>query len=81
MALGEEELFQYIRDELGADVAALSAQSRLFSQGVIDSFALVSLMTFIERQCSIRIRPDEVTLDNFDSVDRILDFIRRKAQD
>ncbi|MGB0220259.1 MAG: acyl carrier protein [Sinimarinibacterium flocculans] len=79
MKLTEESLLQFLRDELGVDVAAIDGTTPLFSRGLIDSFALVSLMTFVESSAGLRIRPDEVTLDNFDSVDRILGFVEHRA--
>lgn len=79
MKLTEESLLQFLRDELDVDVAAIDGTTPLFSRGLIDSFALVSLMTFVESSAGLRIRPDEVTLDNFDSVDRILGFVEHRA--
>lgn len=79
MKLTEESLLQFLRDELGVDVAAIDGTTPLFSRGLIDSFALVNLMTFVESSAGLRIRPDEVTLDNFDSVDRILGFVEHRA--
>ena len=38
-------------------------------------------MTFLESQCGFRIGPMEVTLDNVDSVERILQFAERKQQE
>ena len=79
MKLTEQSLLQFIQDELGVDTSAVKADTPLFSQGVIDSFALVSLMTYVESGCGFRIRPDEVTLDNFDSIERILAFVQRRS--
>ena len=53
----------------------------LFSSGIVDSFAPITLMTFLESQCGFRIGPMEVTLDNVDSVERILQFAERKQQE
>jgi acyl carrier protein len=52
-----------------------------FSSGIVDSFAPITLMTFIESQCGVRIGPMEGTLDNFDAVERILQFAERKQQE
>ena len=47
------------------DTAALNARTPLFSEGIIDSFALVTLLSFVEESCGFRVRPDEVTLENY----------------
>ena len=53
----------------------------LFSSGIVESFAPITLMTFLESQCGFRIGPMEVTLHNFDSVERVLQFAERKQQE
>ncbi len=78
MALTHDELVQFLDTELGVDTADISRETELFSSGIIDSFALVTLITFIEKQCSFRVSPVEVNLDNMDSIDRILTYVDRK---
>lgn len=75
-------LLNYLQTELGVETAALQDEQPLFSAGVIDSFSLVSLLAFIEEQCGIRVRPDDVTLENFDSLARMTAYVaRRIAED
>ena len=77
----EELLLRFLGDDLNIDTAGITSADPLFSTGIIDSFALITLMTFIESQCGFRIGPMEVTLDNFDSIERILQFTARKTGD
>ena len=77
--LTEASIKLYMSDTLAIDTAPINPQTPLFSDGIIDSFALVSLLTLVEESCGIRVRPDEVTLENFDSIERILAFVRKKA--
>jgi len=72
-----EELLGFLRDELGVDTSDVDEHTPLFSSGVVDSFSLVSVLTFIETQTGVRVGAMDVTLDNFDSVKRILAFIER----
>ena len=53
----------------------------MFSSGLIDSFSLVTLMSFIENAGEVSIDPSDVTLDNFDSIERIIQFISRKKDE
>ena len=62
----------------GVDTADIEGDTELFSSGLIDSFALVTLMTFIETEGSFRINPAEVNLENLDTIDRILAFANSK---
>jgi acyl carrier protein len=75
--LTQEDLVAYMEQELGVDIADVGPDTALFSSGVIDSFALVSLITFIEEKCRFRVNPMDVSLDNMDSIDRILGYVRR----
>ncbi|MCG3181129.1 MAG: hypothetical protein BIFFINMI_03503 [Phycisphaerae bacterium] len=78
--IDSNSLRAYLRDVLRADMARLpDDDAPLISSGVIDSFALVDLVAFLERSGGFRIRPGEVRLDNLDSVARILAFCRSKG--
>ena len=75
MGITSEKIMHFMTDSLDVDLEGLDADTLLFSTGVIDSFALVSLMTFLESECEIRISPEAVTLENFDSVNKIIGFV------
>ena len=75
MPLSLDQLKQFLEDELGVDVVDITEDTPLFSSGIVDSFALVSLMTFVESEADITISPSDVNLDNFDSMSRILRYV------
>ena len=74
MALTAGNLMSYLRDELGVDTKDIEVVTPLFSSGVIDSFGLVQLITYIEDQCGLRVSANDVNLDNLDSIERILAY-------
>ncbi len=78
MALSFEDFRRFLVDELGVEDDNLAGSTPLFSSGIIDSFSLVTLMTFIENSGEVSILPSDVTLENFDSIDRITQFISTK---
>ena len=75
MAINRETLLEYFDEQMGLDTTEIDDQTLLFSSNVLDSFSLVDLMMFIEKEAFIKIEPSEVTLDNFDSVERIFNFV------
>lgn len=75
-----QDLTAFLESELGVDTSDIDQSTPLFSGGIIDSFALVSLITFLERKCSFRMSPLDVTLDNLDSIERILAFVGSAVQ-
>jgi acyl carrier protein len=64
-----------MEQELGIDTSEIDHDTLLFSTGVIDSFSLVSLLTFVEVKYEFRIGPTDVNLANFDSLGRMLAYI------
>ncbi|MCB1749631.1 MAG: acyl carrier protein [Gammaproteobacteria bacterium] len=79
MAMNADTLLTFLADDLDVDTADIAPDTLLFSTGIVDSFALVSLMTFLESECGMRISPEDVNLDNFDSIERILAYVERAA--
>ena len=77
MEITSEKLMEFLEHELAVDIADVHENTPLFSTGIVDSFAIISLMTYLETEGGIRIDPDDVNLDNMDSIGRILDFVAR----
>jgi len=78
MTLSYADLSRFIEDELAVE-SELAEDTLLFSSGLIDSFSLVSLMSYIEDEAVVRIAPADVKLENFDSIGRILAYLNRAA--
>ena len=72
MALDRDHLCRYLHKKQGLDLADFEDTTLLFSSGIIDSFSMVDLIMFIEDTTGLRVHPADVTLDNFDSIERIL---------
>lgn len=67
----------YIVDEFGIDANSLQNDTSLFSSGLLDSFSMVDLLSFVEKLTARKFRVVDVNLDNLDSIDRIVAFIER----
>ena len=50
---------------------ALNDDTKLFSGGLIDSLSVIELVSFVESEIGCAIPPAAITLENFDSIDRI----------
>jgi len=57
----------------------LAVDTPLFSSGIIDSLNLLQLVTFVEQQCGFKVAAEELTLEHWDSVERILAYIGRRS--
>lgn len=54
--------------------------SSLVGQGIIDSLGIFLLTGYIEERFRIKIKQDDLILENFDSVDTIKNLILAKLQ-
>lgn len=51
----------------------------LLSSGILDSLGAVSLVNFIEEETGLEIPPEDVTLENFLSIDAIEAYLNRRS--
>lgn len=68
-----DDLRQFLKEDLSIE-ETFEDDDPLFSSGLLDSVAMMSLITFIEEKTGGDVRPADVTLDNFDSLSRITDY-------
>jgi acyl carrier protein len=74
----EQKLIQFIQREFLADPnSAITPDTKLISSGLIDSFSLVSLQRFIEKEFGKRIPAPKITAESFDSVRQMLQVIEQ----
>jgi acyl carrier protein len=77
MPINENEVMEFLNVELGVDTADIASDTPLFSSGVVDSFSMVSLITFIEERCQTRLNPMDISLNNMDTINGIVRFAAR----
>jgi D-alanine--poly(phosphoribitol) ligase subunit 2 len=56
------------------DRDSLDDNTELFSSGLIDSLSVMDLVCFVEREIGHSVPPADITLENFNSVSRIVAF-------
>jgi acyl carrier protein len=52
----------------------------MIDEGIIDSFGLVEIATFLEQEFHISITDTDMIRDNFGSVNKIVKFVSRKRE-
>lgn len=52
--------------------------TKILSEHVIDSLGIIDLITFIESKYQIKMSQGELTMDNLDSIQSIVNFIKSK---
>ena len=72
----ETKLIEFIREEfLSNPAAVITPDTKLISSGLIDSFSLVSLQVFIEKEFGKRIPAPRITAESFDTVRQMIEII------
>lgn len=79
MALTRDSLREYLATKTRADLNKIDDDGELFSTGVIDSFTMVDLVTFLSAQTGSRVGMADISIENFDSVNRILKFVQSRG--
>ncbi len=80
MNLDPTRLAEFVARRFSLDPAELTPSTPLFSSGLLDSFHLLELISHLEEQAGIRISPGEISLENLDSLERILRFVDGKVR-
>lgn len=78
MMIDHARLLSDVRELSGLNGEA-TIDTPLFSSGALDSVAMLSLIALVEESAGIEIHAEDVTLDNFDSVERIVRFAESRA--
>ena len=64
---------EYLEEDAEQEV---NENTPLISSGIVDSFSMVSLKTFLEKKFSIKIPDDKATPDAFDTVNNMLNLLK-----
>lgn len=64
----------FIKTELKPPVP-VEFDSPLIQQGIVDSLAVLILIGFIGERFGVEINPEDVQLENFESINRIRDLV------
>jgi acyl carrier protein len=73
----KEALRTVLVTQFRIDRNSLDDNTGLFSGGLIDSLSVMDLVCFVEGQIGKAITPTEITLENFDSIARIIAFAHK----
>lgn len=78
MSITREELVTFLSNHTRADLSDVEDSTELFSTGLVDSFAMVELLMLLEKALPGKVGPDDISVDNLDSIERILSFVESR---
>lgn len=72
----KEQIRAFLKENGAApEMTEYSDSESLLEAGVIDSAAMIDLITFLEKTYKVSIDEDDMIPENFDSIDAIVDYI------
>ena len=76
MMNAREKIKFYIAESLGIDLSKIADDAPLFSSGIIDSFALVELLAFLENDLNVEIDITDIDIDQLDTIDGLVQMVK-----
>ena len=73
-------LIQFIVDNYMVEEDEVPHDRSLVDEGIIDSFGLVEIASFIEREFAVAVLEADMTRENFGSVNKLVAFIQRRSE-
>ncbi len=74
----QSKLLEFITRSFMVEREEIDLSKSMIDEGIIDSFGLIEIATFLENKFHITITEDKMIRANFGSVHKIVDFIERE---
>lgn len=76
-----DKLRAYVLDTylFTSDQTALGNDDSFLDKGIIDSTGIMELVMFLEEQFGVKVDDAELLPENFDSINRLAQFVARKT--
>ena len=74
----KETIRNFILDSI--NIPGLNDDDNLFESGIVNSLFAVQLMTFLEKSFNIEVTMDDLSMENFESVNATSSFVERKQK-
>lgn len=73
-----EELRKFISEITFTDVEKIKEDTLLFEEGIFDSLGFLSLVSFLNEEYGVDVTNDELSEDNFKSINAVVEYIAKK---
>ena len=75
-----DDLLQLLNNEISLDPGQhIDGGTDLLLTGLVDSLGVIDVVAWIEERVGVEIDPVDIVLENFQTVDLMLDFVQRLA--
>lgn len=74
-------LVSFVRHDICNDTIDLAPDTDLLLTGAVDSLGVIRITQWIEDETGIEVDPGDVTLDNFQTIDRMVVYVEKRLAD
>jgi len=71
MSAAQEKIRSFLTRNLGLNLAGINDDSPLFTSGIVDSFALFELLSFLESEFNCKIDIADLNINDLDTISGI----------
>jgi acyl carrier protein len=72
------KIITYIIEEISNEpVEDIDVNEDLLGSGIVDSLGMMKLVLFLEKEFQIKIRPEDMTVENFKTVQNISEYLTK----
>lgn len=74
-----DKIITYIKTEISMEpMEDIDLEEDLLGNGIVDSLGMMKLALFIENEFKIKIAPEDMTVENFNTVQSISEYLSHK---
>lgn len=75
-----EALMAFLREEIVIDDVDLTGEFDLLLSGAVDSLGVIRITHWMEETTGVVVDPGDVTLDNFQTVDKMIAYLDSRVE-
>lgn len=75
----QDKLLAFITSSFMVEREEIDLDKSMIDEGIIDSFGLIEIASFMEKEFNMKVREEQMIRSNFGSVHKIVDFIKRET--
>jgi acyl carrier protein len=75
-----EQLRNFISEITFSDIDKIKDDTLLFEEGIFDSLGFLSLVSFLNEEYGVDVTNDELSEDNFKSINAVVEYICKKEE-
>ncbi|SDE78862.1 Acyl carrier protein [Pricia antarctica] len=74
-----DKIISYIKTEISMEpVDDIDLEEDLLGNGIVDSLGMMQLVVFLEKEFKVKIAPEDMTVENFNTVSSISEYLSTK---